>query len=158
VDVQPLAGIGSRRARNAGLFLSGATLGVVCLLVVQYWMNDALPAPRIEATVFLPLVDNDDKPFAEERWREVLGLFADGFGGATLGSPQEGCWRDDAGRLRREPIRPLIVSFEREHLSRFRQTVDDVGHQLGQEAVYIRFETPRVEVRRVPARAREIDR
>ena len=82
VDVQPLPAFGSRRARNAGLFLSGAIVGVVCLLVGQFWMDGALPAPRIEATVFLPLVDNNDKPFAEERWREVLGLFADGFGGA----------------------------------------------------------------------------
>src|SRR5947209_1479900 len=78
------------------------------------WYQAAREAPprRWEATVYLPLVDNDDHEFPEETWRRAVGLFVDEFGGATLAERQEGWWRDGRGRLRREPVRLLVVSFE----------------------------------------------
>jgi hypothetical protein len=131
-------------------FAVGALTGA---LAVRAWhvspRADGLPPRRTEATVFLPLVDNQDRPVTEERWQEVLGLFAADFGGATLGPELEGCWLDGDGRLRREPVRPVVVSFEPGQLARFRRTLDAVGRRLGQEAVYTRFEEPRVELRAV---------
>lgn len=148
----------TRTARGLALFLAGVLAGVLGVFAAERLNSRGLPPRRIEATVFLPLVDNDDHPFPEETWRDVLGLFADGFGGATLGPEQEGCWRDDAGRLRREPVRPVVVSFEPEQLGRFRQTLDAAGSRLGQEAVYVRFEEPHVELRRVPEHAAKSER
>jgi hypothetical protein len=142
----------TRAARGLAFFLAGVLAGVLGVFAAERVNSRGLPPRRIEATVFLPLVDNDDHPFPEDAWRDVLGLFADKFGGATLGPSLEGCWRDDAGRLRREPVRPVVVSFDPEHLARFRQVLDAAGSRLGQEAVYVRFEEPHVELRRVPDR------
>jgi hypothetical protein len=138
------------RFKELTLFLVGAIAGALVLTLIQRWQADALPPPRLEATVFLPLVDNNDRAFTDEKWQEVLGLFADAFGGATLGPEQEGAWRDDGGRVRREPIRLIVVSFEPGQLAEFRRVVDEAGSRLGQDAVYIRFERPHVEIRRVP--------
>jgi hypothetical protein len=139
----------TRTARGLALFLSGVLVGVLGVFIAERLTTRGLPPRRIEATVFLPTVDNNDHPFSDDIWRDVLGLFADKFGGATLGPSQEGCWRDDTGRLRREPVRPVVVSFDPELLARFRLAVDDAGRRLGQEAVYVRFEEPHVELRRV---------
>ena len=106
-----------------------------------------LPPRRYEATVFLPLVDNAGHPVPEEQWQEALGLLVTELGGATLGAPVEGCWRDAGGTVRREPVRPVVVSFEPGQLARFHRTLDAVGRRLGQESVYTRFEEPRVELR-----------
>jgi hypothetical protein len=105
-----------------------------------------LPPRRYEATVFLPLVDNQGRPVPEEQWQEVLGLLVTELGGATLGVPVEGCWRDDDGAIRREPVRPVIVSFEQDRLDNFRRTLQRVGRRLGQRVLYTRFSEPRVEL------------
>ncbi len=145
----------TRTARGLALFLAGILAGVLGVFAGERLTTTrGLPPRRIEATVYLPMVDNDDHPFPDDAWRDVLGLFADKFGGATLGPSQEGCWRDGAGRLRREPVRPVVVSFEPEFLDRFRVTVDAAGSRLGQEAVYVRFEEPHVELRRVAGPAK----
>jgi hypothetical protein len=105
------------------------------------------PVPRRwEATVYLPLSDNQGRPFAEAMWHEALGRFVTPFGGATLGLLQEGCWLDARGRLQREWVRPVVVSFAPQRLDEFRQAVHDVGRLLDQEAMYVRFEEPRVEL------------
>jgi hypothetical protein len=104
-------------------------------------------APRVwEATVYLPLADNRGKPFDLREWEAALGVIVARFGGATLGHEQEGCWLDGRQRVRREPVRPVVVSFEPRRLDEFRRTVGEVGRRLGQEAVYIRFDEPRVEL------------
>jgi hypothetical protein len=131
-------------------FVAGILVGVVTTYSVGTSLGEGLPSRRYEATVFLPLVDNNKKPFSPATWQEVLSFFAKEFGGATLGAEQEGCWLDEAGELRREPVRPVVVSFEPQLLNRFRTTLDKAGRRLGQEAVYVRFETPHVEVRRLP--------
>lgn len=105
------------------------------------------PASRCwEATVYLPLADNSGQPFSEETWREVLAMLVGPFGGATLGSAQEGCWLDAHGRVHREQVRPVVISFAADRLKEFRDVVRAVGQRLGQEAMYIRFEEPRVEL------------
>jgi hypothetical protein len=105
------------------------------------------PVPRrLEATVLLPLADNDGRPFAEAAWQEALDELVAPFGGATLGPPLEGCWLDARQRVCREPVRPIVVSFAPERLNEFRHAVHNVGKRLGQEAMYIRFEEPRIEL------------
>src|SRR5262245_20993846 len=70
------------------------------------------PAPRrCEATLYLPLADNQGRPFPEAQWQEALEVVVRPFGGATLGEPREGCWIDPARRLCREWVRPVVVSF-----------------------------------------------
>jgi hypothetical protein len=68
------------------------------------------------------------------------------FGGATLGTPQEGCWLDARGLVCREQVRPVVISFAAERLDEFRGAVRAVGQFLGQEVMYVRFEEPRVEL------------
>jgi hypothetical protein len=110
------------------------------------------PAPRCwEATVYLPLADNEGQPFSEAAWQAALAELVVPFGGATLGQPQEGCWLDASGQVCREPVRPVVVSFVPERLDEFRNAVHDVGKRLGQEAMYVRFEEPRVQL--IPVRA-----
>jgi hypothetical protein len=108
--------------------------------------DDAPAARRWEATVYLPLADNAGRPFSDGEWEEALAAFAVPFGGATLGTPQEGCWLDPRGRVHREPVRPVVVSFAPGRLDEFRAAARAVGRLLGQEAIYVRFEEPRVEL------------
>jgi hypothetical protein len=103
------------------------------------------PAPRRwEATVYLPLADNQGRPFGETEWQEALDSLVSPFGGATLGQPLEGCWQNGQGRLCREWVRPVVISFDRERVAEFRAAAHGVGKRLGQEAIYVRFEEPRV--------------
>lgn len=105
------------------------------------------PVPRsCEATVYLPLADNHGKPFVETDWQQALTALVMQFGGATLGEAREGYWLDAQQRVRREQVRPVIVSFAPERLEEFRLVVRDLGKRLGQEAMYIRFDEPRVDV------------
>lgn len=105
------------------------------------------PAPRrCEATIYLPLVDNEGRLFPEAAWQEAMNGLIVPFGGATLGQPQEGCWLDARQQVRCERIRPVVISFAPERLDEFRVAVHKVGKRLGQEAVYVRFEEPRVEL------------
>jgi hypothetical protein len=105
------------------------------------------PAPRhCEATIYLPLANNEGRAFPDAEWQEALHGLVVPFGGATLGQPQEGCWLDARRQVRCERIRPVVVSFAPERLDEFRVAVHNVGKRLGQEAVYVRFEEPRVEL------------
>lgn len=104
-------------------------------------------APRCwEATVYLPLADNEGRSFAETTWHEALEGFVTAFGGATLGEPREGCWLGTRGRVCRERVRPVVISFAPERLGDFRRVVRDAGRRLGQEVMYVRFEEPRVDL------------
>lgn len=132
------------------LLLAGAVAGGVA---VHAWQrpspSDELPTRRLEAAIFLPLRGNPGHPFEQAEWDAAVNLIVAEFGGATLGAQQEGCWRDANGRLLREAVRPVTVSFEYARLADFRRVVDEMGRRLGQEAVYVRFEEPRVELRPV---------
>jgi hypothetical protein len=130
------------------LLLGGGAAGG---LAVYWW--DHRPAPtetkpprRCEATVFLPTTPNPEHPFTPAEWDEAVGLFAREFGGATLGPAVEGCWLNTAGKLQRESVRLVTVSFEPGQLDHFRHTLTEVGRRLGQEAVYVRYEEPRIDL------------
>jgi hypothetical protein len=105
------------------------------------------PAPRCwEATVYVPLADNAGRPFPAAVWQDALAEFVRPFGGATLGPPQEGWWEDGTGRILREPVRPLVISFAPNRLDEFRAAARDFGRRLGQTEMYLRYEEPRVEL------------
>jgi len=107
----------------------------------------AQAAPRrCEATLYLPLSDNQGRRFSESEWQEALELVVYPFGGATLGQPQEGCWVDARRRLCREWVRPVVVSFAPDRIDEFRRAARAAGRKLGQEAMYARFEEPRVDL------------
>jgi len=109
-----------------------------------------LPQERWEATVYLP-APAADTPFTQQDWDEAVGLLVKEFEGATLGAEVEGLWRGADGKLQREKVRPVIVTFDTHRLADFRRVLDEVGRRLKQEAVYARFEKPRVELRRTGA-------
>ena len=130
-------------------FALGLAVGVAATFAwhqQQVGRPGGLPPRRYEATVFLPLVDNQGRKVPEEQWQEALGLLVTELGGATLGPPVEGCWRDADGTVRREPVRPVIVSFEQDRLASFRKTLQQVGRRLGQQVLYTRYSEPRVEL------------
>ncbi len=132
------------RAGLAGMFVLGLLAGG---LGVQMWhLRGNLPQRHLEATVFVPLVDNGDRPLSPEKWQEAVEPLLTRFGGATLGAPVEGCWSDQHGTLRREPVRPVVVSFTAGRMGEFRRVLHEVGRRLGQEAMYVRFEEPFVEL------------
>jgi hypothetical protein len=138
--------------RGLGLFVAGLLLGG---LAVFFWMRpseEGLPPRRWEATVYLPLADNDGKPFTEQDWNDAVGILVAECGGATLGFRREGVWVDDHKHARREEVRAVIVSFPRDRLDSFRRALLDAGRRLGQEAMYVRLEEPRIEILTVPGK------
>jgi hypothetical protein len=141
-----------RLAPGFFLFLLGVGVGGGA---VWYWIarppaTSDEPPVRWEATVFLPIVANPEHPFTIQDWDDAIALLVKAFGGATLGTEIEGWWMDDQGRLQRERVRPVIVSFEPAKLGDFRRVLDTVGRRLGQKAMYTRFERPQIEVQTVP--------
>jgi hypothetical protein len=151
----------ARRSVLVGLFLLGVVVGGGLVLgVSEGWRRSFPSAPprRLEATIYLPTTGNAQKTFTKEEWHAALELLVREFGGATLGHEVEGFWIDAGGRLQREPVRPVIISFERDKLDRFRQVVLQVGLKLGQETIYTRFEEPRVELLPISSASFQKDR
>jgi hypothetical protein len=140
-----------RLAVGTALLMVGAAAGSGgTLLWLKYDRRheEKKPPERWEATVYLPTADNKDSPFTQKDWDEAVGLLVNEFEGATLGAEVEGLWRGPDGKLEREKVRPVVVSFDTHRLADFRRVLDEVGRRLKQEAVYARFERPRVELRR----------
>jgi hypothetical protein len=106
----------------------------------------AEPPRRWEATLYLPVVDGDGRRLSADGWQAALADLVECFGGATLAAEQEGWWVDGRKQVRREPVRPVTISFERHRLDEFRDRVRAVGRRLGQVEMYFRLEEPRVEV------------
>ncbi len=133
------------------LFLIGAAGGGIA---VHNWKTSStLPAegntgPRrsLEATILVPLHDNQGRRFTEEEWQAAVGVLVHAFGGVTLGEPQEGWWVNGRREVQREQVRPVVVSFAPERLEEFRRLVRQIGKRLGQEAMYVRFKEPHVEL------------
>jgi len=134
------------------LFLAGLIVGGVAVFFWTRPSEDGLPPRRWEATVYLPLADNDGKPFAEQDWDDALGILVAECGGATLGIKREGVWVDERKHARREAVRAVVVSFPRDRLDNFRRALAEAGRRLRQEAMYARLEEPRVEILTVPAK------
>jgi hypothetical protein len=140
------------RLRSLSLRLIAAAVAVVSLVAValippppQRMIPTAVPNSW-EATVYLPLADDAGQTFPEPAWDAALAELVRPFGGGTLGEPQEGCWVDANGRLVRERVRPVVISFPAEEAEAFREAVRRLRDQLSQEAVYVRFEDQRVEL------------
>jgi hypothetical protein len=142
------------RLRNSlaglALLVVGMGLGAGGVLLVERLRDSEgvipiSPARSYEATIYLPLNDNQGRPFPRDEWLAAVALVVKEFGGATLGDRRTGFWAAAAG-VQQEPVRLLTVSFDAGRLDRFREVVRRVGARLGQQAVYVRFEEPRVEV------------
>lgn len=143
----------ARRALIAlALFLCGLLAGGATVWVYRDALEEVKPERDVgparvwEATVYLPLADNQGRPFAEADWHAALDILVKRFKGATLGEPREGRWLDQNNQVQRERIRPVTISFEPSRLEEFRAAVREAGRRLGQEAMYVRFEEPRVEL------------
>jgi hypothetical protein len=84
-----------------GMFAAGVGVGGTA---VHTWQRPQPPAqaepadnapPRgWEATVYLPVNDNQRQPFPKEQWQGAVDLLVNEFGGATVGARLEGRWRD----------------------------------------------------------------
>jgi hypothetical protein len=119
--------------------------GIVYLFMPRGAATPSSTPRLLEATVLLPTQGNPDKPFSEKEWNDAVGDLARQFGGATLGPLQEGCWIDAHGKLLREPVRPVTVAFRADRETEFRNQLRQLGKRLGQQTLYIRHESPRIE-------------
>jgi|SRR5262249_17979277 len=138
-----------------GLLIAGVLLGAAGVLLWQHAQEPAsnpgaVPGRLLEATIYLPLTDNQGNEFPRDEWLAAIEVLVKEFGGATLGAKQEGFWQS-SGHVQREPVQLLTISFERQRLGRFREKVREVGRRLGQDSVYVRFEEPRIELIECPA-------
>jgi hypothetical protein len=138
------------------LVVVGIALGALGVLLWQRLQpseNEAEPLPSrcLEATIYLPLNDNQGVAFRQADLDRALEPLILTFGGATLGDQRRGFWRTDDGRVQSEPVRMLTVSFPPGRLGEFRRGVAEIGRRLGQQSVYVRFEEPRVELVAIPA-------
>jgi hypothetical protein len=138
--------------RGLALFLAGLLVGGAGMFFWTRPTEDGLPPRHWEATVYLPLADNDGKAFTEQDWNDALGVLVAECGGATLGTQHEGVWVDGRKHTRREAVRAVVISFPRDRLDNFRRALAEAGRRLRQEAVYVRLDEPRVEVLTVPAK------
>jgi hypothetical protein len=127
------------------VFVVGTVVGAVTVLGWQTVTRSA-PSPSWQATLFLPTVDNAGRRFTDEEWRSALMLLTREFGGLTIGPEHDGWWQDAQEQLHREPVRVVLVSFDRDRLPVFRRIIREVGQRLGQEAIYFRLEEAHVEV------------
>jgi hypothetical protein len=125
------------------LFAAGAAVGGVG---VSFWPH-RVEAPRTwEAIVYLPLTDNSGRRFNSEEWEQALDVLVTEFGGCTLGAEQEGRWLDNDQHVQREPVRPVMITFEHGRLDDFRRSIREVGRRLGQQAMYLRLQNAQVEI------------
>lgn len=134
------AGIVALLLTGAGFVLGGST--------VYTWQRSHetnAPEECWEATVYLPLTDNRGSRFSDEEFQSALAVLVQGMGGATVIEEREGYWRD-GGKICREPLRPVLVSFACEQLATFRETIRQVGRKLGQDVIYYRLEKLHVEL------------
>jgi hypothetical protein len=131
-----------------GVAAAGAFTLLLAAALIDTPSRPAEPtaATHVEATVYLPLADNAGRSFPDATWDHALAGLVRPFGGATLGEPQEGCWVDDGGRLVRERVRPVVISFRPDELDRLRGAVRQLRRELAQEAVYVRLGDTRVEL------------
>src|SRR6478672_11421185 len=96
-----------RRLTGLGLVLIGCLLGGI---TVRAWdrahrptpARERLPGRSWEATLYLPVVDNQGRPFSEPEFQAALELLIRDFGGATLGETREGYWLDGQSKVCRE--------------------------------------------------------
>jgi hypothetical protein len=136
------------------MFVVGLAAGGAAVLSWEHgsqWLRRldqvvAEPPRRWEATVYLPVTDGTGRRFSEDNWQGALAELVSHFGGATVGAEQEGWWVDSRSQVRREPVRPVTISFERHRLGEFRESLREVGRRLGQVEMYFRLEEPRVEI------------
>jgi hypothetical protein len=135
-----------RVLRAVVLFLAGTLTGVAAVLTWQSVAERNTGPAALQATILVPTVDNSGRRFTEDEWQAALGLLSASFGGVTFGAEQEGWWHDARQRLHREPVRVVVVTFDRARLPAFRQAVRELGRRLGQEAMYFRLEPVHVEV------------
>ncbi len=99
-----------------------------------------------EATLYLPAPVTGDSHLSDDNWKAALAEFTQPFGGATLIGPVEGLWHAADGTLQREAVRPVVVSFPTEKLPAFRARLEILRERLRQEAIYVRYERPLVEL------------
>lgn len=130
-----------------GVILFAAGVGVG-LATPRYWPS---PLPdgvesRWEATLYLPAPVAGHPHLNDDAWKAALAEFTRPFGGATLVGPVEGLWHAEDGKLASEAVRPVVVSFPAELLPEFKERLKALRQRLNQEALYIRYERPLVEL------------
>ena len=138
-----------RSHARRGMASAGAFVLLLAAALVHTPPRPTEPPPaatHFEATVYLPLADNSGRSFPNEVWEQALAGLVTPFGGGTLGEPQEGCWVGADGRLVRERVRPVVISFAPARADQLRSAVRRLRQDLSQEAVYVRYGETRVEL------------
>jgi len=135
------------RTAFVGVILFAAGVGVG-LVAPRFWPS---PLPdgvesRWEATLYLPAPVSGHPHLNDDAYKAALAEFTRPFGGATLLSPVEGLWHGEDGKLQSEAVRPVVVSFQAALLPEFKERLTALRHRLNQEALYIRYERPLVEL------------
>ncbi len=107
---------------------------------IQKILGARLPAGTLQITVFIPSVDREHRPIAQEVWaEECLRTLGTLFRGATAFPPGRGVWRDDSqeGQLVFDDT-VLVTSYvdpealTDEALTRLREFLHRLGHEAKQ--------------------------
>ncbi len=110
---------------------------------IQKILGARLPAGTLQITVFIPSVDREHRPIAQEIWaEECLRTLGTLFRGATAFPPGRGVWRDDSqeGHLVFDDT-VLVTSYvdpeelTDETLFRLREFLHRLGHEANQGEV-----------------------
>lgn len=90
--------------------------------------------------IFLPLYDNQDRPFPKALFDEVRENLAQRFGGVTafVRSPAVGVWEDDAGAMCRDDVvlfEVMVDAVDRDWWTGYRRTMEKA---FSQESILVR--------------------
>ena len=111
---------------------------------------------KIKCILLIPLVHGNGSPVEQSELRGILNRLLFEFGGYTVAGEVEGGWRSPDGKEYRDRNTQVWVAVESRRLPALRQTVAEIGRQLGQEAMYLEVSGGHVEI--VPVAGRRATR
>lgn len=107
---------------------------------------------RIKCILLMPLRRNDGSAVSRAELRGIFTQFLDEFDGYTVAGEVEGGWRSPEGVVFRDRHLQVWVVVDSSQLPALRRTVQAIGRQFGQEAMYLEITEGKVEI--VPVRRR----
>ncbi len=99
----------------------------------------------IKCVVLIPLRRNDGSAVSRGEMRGILNRFLREFGGFTVAGEVVGGWRSPEGVEYRDRNTQVWVIVESSQLPTLRETVREIGRQLGQEAMYLEVSEAKVD-------------
>src|ERR1051326_663683 len=91
------------------------------------------------AATRIPTHRNDGSKVSKRELKAILKRVREKFRGYSLDDPADGAWIADDGKVYEEQSRKLEVVVSAERVNEARELFLDMGRQLGQRAIFLKF-------------------